>query len=102
MFGIGPIEAVETIVNDENLVIAIADYRGSKRAVEEFSAEGKEAKERAFKVLEKNPGLIRLLAKMHRAQVGAPLNATAADLESEGWKRGDLIAEAANENEGEV
>jgi hypothetical protein len=93
MFGIGPVEALDAITKAPNLVDAIADYRAARRAVEEFSADGKENKARAFAVLEKNPGLVRIIGMMHRAQAGAKVSAPLADLETEGWERGVALSE---------
>lgn len=91
MFGVGPVEALRTIVYDEPLVTAIAEYRAAKRAHELFNAKGKAEQEQAFRELDANPGLTRILAQMHRAQMGAPVDGAAEHLEREGMQIGEAM-----------
>ena len=84
-FGIGPVEAMRNLERDEMLVHAVLDYRSAERAKELFDAKGKDEKAQAFKAFEDNPGLLRILSKMARAQRGQPIEtANAKEMEREG------------------
>jgi hypothetical protein len=68
-FGCTPDEALR---QDWGLVTAIFDYRAANQAVKSFNDKD------GFTVLERNPQLIEVLARMARAQRGEPLDAPGA------------------------
>lgn len=49
----------------------VLEYRAAQAAVDTFNQKDRKA---AFKRLESNPGLAEILARMQRAQMGAPLD----------------------------
>lgn len=76
--------------------MAILDYRAAVAARDAFNAKDKK---RAFETLSENPQLLEMLSKMHRAQIGLPLNVPDKQARQEGTR----VAEAhrAAEDEGE-
>jgi hypothetical protein len=65
------------LAQDAELTSAILEYRAARSALELINSPDKT---RAFRLLSENEGVLRLLARMHRAQSGLPLDGgTAAE-----------------------
>jgi len=75
-FGCTPSQALS---EDWDTVHRVLEYRAAQAAVDTFNQKDRKT---AFKRLEQNPGLAEILARMQRAQMGAPL--AGADLAAEG------------------
>lgn len=78
LFGCTPDIAIR---QDLSLVEAIADYRAARAARDAMNHQDRK---RGFEILRDNPGLMRVMAYMARAQQGKPLDAPALEQEGMG------------------
>lgn len=92
-FTIAPDVAIR---QDWPMVQAVMEYRRASEAMALVRAPAAE-RDRAFRVLTESPGMLELLAKLHRAQTGQPLEG--GDLVGEGAAVAELHAPAATEDD---
>ena len=77
----------QAIKEDYPLVMAVLDYRTAIAARDAFNSKDRQA---GFELLSENPQLPAMLSKLHRAQVGLPLEVPEKRAQQEGMR----IAEA--------